>query len=454
MKIKSLLFVALTAFVLLLSSCGKYPGYKQSENGFYYKFYHQDNAAAKPKLDEILTLNIRYKAKIEGKDSVFFNSAELKKPFEVPLQKPAYKGDIFDALSMMHVGDSASFIINAMSFFTETAHYPMVPKGIDSTSMMTFDVKLLSSQTKEARTQAINAKNEKLRAAEGGKLQEVLARYHVTQKPSATGVYFIEVEAGSGPVITKGEFVQMNLTLTDASGKKVFSSVDVNRPVTMEYGKPFDTKGLDEALGQMRKGGKAKVIVPSDMGMGEQGKRDPASGVYIIEPYSPVVYDLEILDIRTKAQQEAAQKAQDAKSKKEADDAMKQESVLLKDYLNKNHITAKPTASGLYYIEKVKGNGMRATAGKKVKVEYTGRLLNGKVFDASANHKPAGPYEFVLGQGRVIAGWDEGIAMMNQGGKATLIVPSKLGYGSQQMGNDITPYSPLVFDVELVGVEK
>jgi len=80
--------------------------------------------------------------------------------------------------------------------------------------------------------------------------------------------------------------------------------------------------------------------------------------------------------------------------------------------------------------------------------------LNGKVFDSSLERKPSTPYEFVLGQGQVIPGWDEGIAQMSAGGKATLLIPSKLGYGERGAGADIPAFSPLVFDVELVSISK
>jgi len=123
----------------------------------------------------------------------------------------------------------------------------------------------------------------------------------------------------------------------------------------------------------------------------------------------------------------------------------------LKKYLKENHIKTKPTESGLYYIETKKGDGAQAKAGDVVKVHYTGKLLNGKVFDSSYDRGK--PIEFKLGQGNVIKGWDEGIAKMKVGGKATLIIPSKLAYGSREIPNVIPAYSTLVFEVELVEIK-
>jgi FKBP-type peptidyl-prolyl cis-trans isomerase len=121
-------------------------------------------------------------------------------------------------------------------------------------------------------------------------------------------------------------------------------------------------------------------------------------------------------------------------------------------YLTKNSITATPTSTGLIYIEEKKGTGKKAEAGKMVVVQYTGTLLDGTKFDSSLDHGGQ-PFEFVLGQGQVIPGWDEGIAMMQEGGKAKLIIPSTIGYGGQAAG-PIPPYSTLVFDVELIKVKE
>jgi FKBP-type peptidyl-prolyl cis-trans isomerase len=109
------------------------------------------------------------------------------------------------------------------------------------------------------------------------------------------------------------------------------------------------------------------------------------------------------------------------------------------------------TTSGLEYIEVEAGTGAQAEAGKTVAVHYTGKFQDGKVFDSSI---PRGePIEFPLGKGRVIKGWDEGIARMKAGGKAQLIIPPDLAYGERGAGGVIPPNATLVFDVELVSVK-
>ena len=140
---------------------------------------------------------------------------------------------------------------------------------------------------------------------------------------------------------------------------------------------------------------------------------------------------------------------QEAQYNAYVEQARAKEDSLMQEYIVKNKIKVAPTASGLYFISKKAGKGTQAMAGQKVAVHYTGKFLDGSKFDSSIDRGE--PLEFVLGQGRVIPGWDEGIAMMKEGEKAVLLIPSKLAYG--ESGNQvIPPFSPLVFDVELVKV--
>ncbi len=110
------------------------------------------------------------------------------------------------------------------------------------------------------------------------------------------------------------------------------------------------------------------------------------------------------------------------------------------------------TASGLKYVDVVVGKGASPTAGKMVKVHYTGTLENGKKFDSSVDRNE--PFSFKIGVGQVIPGWDEGVMTMKVGGKRKLIIPAKLGYGARGAGGVIPPNATLLFDVELLDVAK
>jgi FKBP-type peptidyl-prolyl cis-trans isomerase len=108
------------------------------------------------------------------------------------------------------------------------------------------------------------------------------------------------------------------------------------------------------------------------------------------------------------------------------------------------------TPSGLQYDDIAEGSGAEAKAGQKVSVHYTGTLVDGKKFDSSRDRGK--PFQFTLGVGQVIKGWDEGVAGMKVGGQRKLTIPPGLGYGSRGAGGVIPPHATLIFDVELVEI--
>lgn len=126
--------------------------------------------------------------------------------------------------------------------------------------------------------------------------------------------------------------------------------------------------------------------------------------------------------------------------------------ALMADTQNSIHTTD----SGLRYTDEMVGTGPEAKTGSNVSVHYTGWLLKagdekGQKFDSS--HDRGQPFQFPLGAGRVIKGWDEGVSGMKVGGKRMLYIPSKLGYGARGAGAAIPPGADLVFEVELLDVQ-
>ncbi len=157
-----------------------------------------------------------------------------------------------------------------------------------------------------------------------------------------------------------------------------------------------------------------------------------------------IVVNLSIVSVKSKEQYEAEQKIEMEKTLKEEDKNMQ-------EYFAKNNLKPTKTASGLYYTITKEGTGDQIKSGQTVSMHYTGKLLNGSTFDS--NQEPAKPFEFPVGQGRVIKGWDEGVVLLKKGTKASFYIPSGMAYGPQSPTPAIPPNSPLVFDVEVLDVK-
>lgn len=181
-----------------------------------------------------------------------------------------------------------------------------------------------------------------------------------------------------------------------------------------------------------------------------------------LPPFFPlgtvIKYYFKISDVKTKLQVEQEKQMKIAARKAE-------EEKIFAEYARKNNLKTLKTASGLQYAIIKQGSGRKPNQGEYVNVNYTGSLPNGKVFDSSiesvakANQmfdegRTYEPISFMLGKGKVIKGWDEGLTYLPMGSKAILLIPSYLAYGERGAGEDIPPNSPLIFEVELVSIGK
>lgn len=442
MNRKILLTSLLAGMIAMFLSCaGEHPDFKKTKSGIFYKMHIENQSGEPVQQGDMLNMDMVYRTD----DSVLFSSIKNQQPMSLPLMEKQYEGDIYEALALLKVGDSATFILDAEAFFLQTAGMQQLPDFIEPGSKLYFDVKLNSARSE---TEIEDERQQQMEIREGLEPQE-LAEYletnNITVSPTESGIYIIEHEKGSGPVVNEGDRIKAHFNISTVTGSQLYSSYETGEPMDIEIGRRFDNEGVTEALATMRKGTKATVIVPSELAFGREGRGD------MVPPYTTMVYEIEVVDRTTKEEFEKQQQQQEREMKQREEQSRAGEKGNIEKYMQENNLEGAPTATGLYYIEQVKGDGPKPEAGQKVKVHYTGTLLDGSKFDSSVDRGE--PFEFQLGMGQVIKGWDEGIAMMNVGSKGLLIVPFDLAYGSRDMGARIPAYSTLVFEVELLGVE-
>lgn len=244
-----------------------------------------------------------------------------------------------------------------------------------------------------------------------------------------------EVKADSGKIIT------FELILSVAPNDSVVQNTyEIGQPaITMVKGPTYSGDPM-EVFPFLAAGDSVIIHSPADSlraYLTKMGGQLPSS----IPEGSEMKYVVKVLKVQT---QEEFEQAQNAEANKQKD----VDKELIEKYIKDNKLEARALESGLYYIQTQEGEGETPETGVKVKVHYTGKLLDGKVFDSSVERNT--PFEFSLGTGQVIKGWDEGIAIMKKGEKGTLLIPSHLGYGQRGAGADIPPNSVLLFEVELL----
>ena len=268
------------------------------------------------------------------------------------------------------------------------------------------------------------------------------------KQKTANGLEYEIHTKGEGRQSEMGDIIKGKLVLSTDKGDTLFS-VDESLPI-LKIQQSIYPGDLNEGLLALSEGDSASFYVPADSLKKYMGGL-PAE----IDEF--MVYSVKIDRLYTEEELEAEQKA-------EEDAALAAEQAAIARYLEENAIKIEPEESGIYFISTKKGSGKTIAQGQAVKVNYIGKLLNGKLFDTNIEsvakennvynpQRPYEPMEVPAGVGQMIPGFDEALLKMKKGGKATVIIPFAQAYGSRDMGPDIPAYSTLVFDIEIVDAE-
>lgn len=268
---------------------------------------------------------------------------------------------------------------------------------------------------------------------------------------TSSGLKIKYLAEGEGAALDSGDFLLMHMKYLKQDSL-IFPPEGVAGPIPVQF--VTDTiSQVFEAFGMLTKGDSAHFQVSAEeLFVNTFNAQIPAG----ITPEDPITFQIGVEDVMSPQDYQAYQMEM---MRKQQEDMLAQQagqlsadSLTINEYLAENNIEAQTTDTGLRFVIEEEGNGVQPSAGDSVFVHYRGTLLDGTQFDSSYERN-TGPFGFVLGQGNVIPGWDEGIALLNKGAKAKLYIPSPLAYGPQSMG-PIAANSILIFDVELVDVKQ
>lgn len=274
----------------MLVACGG--SYKTSETGLKYKFHIQNQGVKKPNVGEVLYLHYTiFNSDGEQLFSTFQN--RNGKPDVLVLEEPNYRGDYFEALSMMSVGDSATFLILADSFYRVNLNRDL-PKEIKRNSKLMFNIRLVDVMSQED--------------AEKQKYKEKLARYDMeynqiinyiesnqleveTLLPS--GIKY-KLEENGAEKLDSGQIATIHYTGKLLDGTEFVNTYSTNQPQPFELGKPYEIEFYNLVLPLLGEGEKGTFIIPFIYAFGEMGVNSKVP----VPPYATVVYEIEVINAK------------------------------------------------------------------------------------------------------------------------------------------------------------
>lgn len=282
------LLSALFLMLSLLTGCSNAPkGYQATDNGLYYRLF-TNNGGENPQIGDLLELTM----------SCSVNDTVVILPLTkniIPMTEPSFWSDFVEGFSMMHKGDSASFIVDIDSSFVNLFGYNTLPPQFSSTDIMRFEVRLDDFYPEsEFRFRMIenikkNYPAETEKAA--SELNAYLEKNGVVAHPTSTGLYYVKTQDGTGEKPSKGSTVKAHYTGYLLDGTVFDTSIERGEPIEFVLGVGQVIPGWDEGIALMSKGEKAVLYIPYYLAYGD---RD----LGVIPPFSNLVFEVELIDFK------------------------------------------------------------------------------------------------------------------------------------------------------------
>lgn len=395
---------------LLIFSCKQDPlrGYTTEDDGFTYK-HHVQNEGRKA----IVSDRVDYHLYFRKEDSILASSRDQGMPISLTLPEGMEENLLLRSILKMAAGDSLTIMRERDSIQMS------LPPGFESGDLVFVDIAVLEIQSAGEAAQA---------------KADLIDQYQASDK----GFYFKKHISNGGRTARANDGVGFDMDIK--KGDWIMFSTHEKKPIKHRFSK--DMYEVDESpviamLAQMSVGDSTTLLVEADSVRRELDRQ------WGFQPGDLVTYDIVVREVKTKAELDAEQRELDRQADKISTDTR----AIIKQY-KAGTLDVETTASGLKYHIVEKGEGEKPSEGDLVAVNYSGHLTDGKQFDNSFERGQ--PFQFPIGEGRVIPGWDEGLSLFPVGTKGYLFIPSELGYGEQGMLPEIPQSAELVFYIELV----
>lgn len=429
----------LTLFVILCS-CNKsgFKGFKKMDNGAYMKFYCVNKDGDKPVLGDHVYISFNESIG----DSLIYASDWNDVPGnEIEIYEPTFVGDMMAGLMNMHVGDSASVAFVVDSMCIKTLGMDAVPNYLNPGMPVYIDIRLDSI----VKAEVVKARYEEYLSIRKQNDEDMLAMYYSDENNTITndGLIITGVK-GKGRAPRDGEILKINFSFVTLQGDTLLDFFN-REPVTVIYGDSYLGEGFTEAMRYVPEGGEGHFVIPSSLAFDSEGLED------YIEPYTSFFLNVKNIDIMTVDEYEEEEKKLKDAEEAENQRRLAEEPTNMAKFIKEHNVNVAPSETGVYYLEIKTGTGDKPEEGDMVSVYYNMYNIADKLVDSNYGIEPL---SFVYGSGEMVPGIDEAMGKMRVGGKATIIVPSAMGFGDIAVDKDLPANSIVIFDLELVEVLK
>ena len=432
-RLPSYLFLLIICVAFVSCEKSGFKGFKKTKNGAYMQFYEVNSNGEKPEIGDYVVFSFRQSI---GDSIIGENMSET-----MELTESYFVGDMMAGLLNMHIGDSATVAFLIDSVCIKMLDMDEVPDYLTSGQTFYIDMRLKDIIPHEE-VEAQRMEELMLRKQYD---EDNLAMYYSNEENKITenGLIILSVN-GKGRGAKDGEVLKINFNLVTLEGDTLldFSEGD---PVAVRCGDMDLGEGFAEAMRYVPEGGEAHFVIPSSLAFDSVGLENT------VLPYTSFLLNVKNTSILTQEEYKDEQKRLHEAEEAENMKRLAEEPARIEKFVKEHQVTVAPSETGVYYLEIERGTGEVVNDGDMVAIHYNMYNIDDKLIETSYDSEPL---TFVFGMGNMVPGIEEALGKMRVGGKATIIVPSPMGFGDVAIDKELPANSTVIFDLELIDVQK